>query len=144
MDAATISDTVNTASRIESLTKYYHSPLLLSRETIEYIPANHSFNVRFLGSVRLKGKQKLLDIIECFDGHGREEFDLRLNTLSLFDEAMALYQDQQFEKAIQIFESVLAKNPGDDTATHFLDKATQYHRGSVPENWTGAEEMAGK
>src|SRR5207249_1583755 len=29
MDAATISDTVNTASRIESLTKYYKSPLLL-------------------------------------------------------------------------------------------------------------------
>ena len=34
MDAATISDTVNTAARIESLTKYYRSPLLLSGETL--------------------------------------------------------------------------------------------------------------
>src|SRR5262249_24808631 len=38
LDATTISDTVNTASRIESLTKYYRAGILLSEKTLEQIP----------------------------------------------------------------------------------------------------------
>ena len=68
LDACTISDTVNTAARIESLTKYYKSPLLLSQETFQEINTPHDFHIRHLGAVRLKGKNKLLNIIECFDG----------------------------------------------------------------------------
>ena len=37
LDAATISDTVNTAARIESLTKHYEASLLLSQETFHTI-----------------------------------------------------------------------------------------------------------
>jgi class 3 adenylate cyclase len=57
MDAATISDTVNTAARIESLTKYYKSPLLLSDHTLQYLNGQNNFNFRHLGSVKLKGKK---------------------------------------------------------------------------------------
>ena len=34
MDAATISDTVNNASRIENLTKYYGASILLSEDSV--------------------------------------------------------------------------------------------------------------
>ena len=37
LDATTISDTVNTASRIESLTKYYKAGILLSDATLKEI-----------------------------------------------------------------------------------------------------------
>src|SRR4030095_6248897 len=67
MDAATISDTVNTASRIESLTKYYRSPLLLSQDTQQHLNGHYKFHLRQLGSVRLKGKHKLLSIVECIN-----------------------------------------------------------------------------
>ncbi|MBI1342055.1 MAG: adenylate/guanylate cyclase [Terrimonas sp.] len=141
MDAATIADTVNTAARIESLTKYYRSPLLLSRETINHTIEKHDFNLRSLGNVRLKGKNKLLNIIECFDGLAAHEFALRKETLASFNEAMEHYHDRRFEKAIPLFEKILAINPGDLTGKHFLENAMTYLQEGVPDNWTGAEEM---
>ena len=144
MDAATISDTVNTAARIESLTKYYRSPLLLSGETIKYINGEHSFHIRKLGNVRLKGKHKLLSIFECINGFNDEELERKLKTLDDFNTAMNAYQEQQFETAIRLFQQVLVTDPEDMTVHFFLGNAKKYLREGIPENWTGAEEMITK
>ena len=144
MDAATISDTVNSAARIESLTKYYKSPLLLSSDTHDRLKEKTKFNFRNLGSVRLKGKNKLLTIIECFDGYELKEFEKKHKTLSAFNEAMEMYHDQQFENATQVFQSILTIDPADQTVKFFLENAKRFLSEGVPENWTGAEEMASK
>lgn len=144
MDAATISDTVNTAARIESLTKYYKSPLLLSHETLEFINGQQHFNIRHLGNVRLKGKHKLLTIIECFDGNEPAVFKRKIKTLSSFKEAMRCYNDKQFENAIRLFGSIVATDPDDETVQHFMRNAIKYQQEGIPANWTGAEEMVNK
>jgi adenylate cyclase len=144
MDAATISDTVNTAARIESLTKYYKSPLLLSDHTLQYLNGQDNFHFRHLGSVRLKGKNNLLSIIECINGFDELQLERKLQTLSLFGNAMNSYHDQQFENALQLFQSVLTNDPDDMTANHFLTNTKKYLREGVPKNWTGAEEMISK
>lgn len=144
MDAATISDTVNTAARIESLTKHYKSPLLLSQETRELISESDEFHFRNLGGVRLKGKKKLLNILECFDGAAPDEFKRKERSQDEFNNAMKLYHEQQFEEAILIFQKILESNPDDKTAVHFLRNAEKYFGSGVPENWTGAEEMISK
>jgi hypothetical protein len=144
LDAATISDTVNSAARIESLTKYYRSPLLLSQETMDQLSGKQQFNFRHLGSVKLKGKNKLLNIIECFDGYDEKEFDKKLKTLPAFNEAMNYYLDQQFENASQIFQSILETDSTDLTVKFFLENALKFVQEGVPENWTGAVEMASK
>jgi class 3 adenylate cyclase len=144
MDAATISDTVNTAARIESLTKYYKSPLLLSDHTLQYLNGQKEFHFRHLGSVRLKGKNNLLSIIECINGFDKSQLDKKLQTLSLFNEAMNAYQQKQFENALQLFQTILIKDPDDLTAIYFLNNTKKYLREGVPHNWTGTEEMASK
>ncbi|HQU57488.1 MAG TPA: adenylate/guanylate cyclase domain-containing protein, partial [Chitinophagaceae bacterium] len=95
LDAATISDTVNTAARIESLTKYYKAPLLLSSETLAAINRQFTFHIRNLGNVRLKGKHKLLTILECFDGNEPTEFDNKQQTLANFNTALQNYNEQK-------------------------------------------------
>lgn len=144
LDAATISDTVNTAARIESLTKHFKAPLLLSQETYSIIINKHKYNTRNLGGVRLKGKNKSLNIIECFDGSEAEQFEKKLDSLAHFKEAMFRYNDQQFENAITFFETIIATNPNDHTAKYFLDNAVKYLQNGVPKNWTGSEEMLSK
>ncbi|HET6769776.1 MAG TPA: adenylate/guanylate cyclase domain-containing protein [Chitinophagaceae bacterium] len=144
MDAATISDTVNTAARIESLTKYYKSPLLLSDHTLQYLDGNNNFYFRHLGNVKLKGKNNLLSIIECINGFDELQFERKLQTLSHFNEAMNYYHDQQFESALQLFQTILTNDPDDLTAHYFLNNTKKYLREGVPKNWTGAEEMATK
>jgi adenylate cyclase len=144
MDAATISDTVNTAARIESLTKYYRSPLLLSDHTLQYLNGQNNFHFRHLGSVRLKGKNNLLSIIECINGFEELQFERKRQTLSLFSTAMNSYHDQQFENALQLFQTILTNDPDDLTANYFLTNTKKYLREGVPKNWTGAEEMVSK
>jgi class 3 adenylate cyclase len=144
MDAATISDTVNTAARIESLTKYYKSPLLLSDHTLQYLNGQNNFHFRHLGSVKLKGKNNLLSIIECINGFDELQFKGKLQTLSMFNDAMNSYHDQQFENALQIFQTIHLQDPEDLTTIYFLDKTKKYLREGTPKNWTGAEEMVSK
>ena len=144
MDAATISDTVNTAARIESLTKYYKSPLLLSDHTLQFLNGQNNFHFRHLGSVKLKGKNNLLSIVECINGFDELQFEKKRQTLPQFSEAMNSYHDQQFENALQIFQTILTNDPDDLTAHYFLTNTKKYLREGVPKNWTGAEEMVSK
>lgn len=144
LDAATISDTVNTAARIESLTKYYKSPLLLSGETLRQINDPGNYHLRHLGKVQLKGKNKLLSIVECMNGYSAEDLQKKIQNLPRFSEGMNCYLEQRFELAIQIFETILASDPDDRTVNFFIENALKYNRNGVPENWTGTEEMLSK
>ena len=144
LDAATISDTVNTAARIESLTKYYKSPLLLSDDTMKYLNGDHNFHFRHLGGVRLKGKHKLLNIIECVNGFSSDHYDRKVETLPLFREAMHAYHEKQFETCLHLFQQILEKDPDDLTTIFFIDHTRKYLREGVPQNWTGAVEMMNK
>jgi class 3 adenylate cyclase len=144
LDAATISDTVNTAARIESLTKYYRSPLLLSGETLRQIADHDNYFIRQLGKVQLKGKNNLLSIVECINGYPIEDFQIKKKTHPHFTDAMIFYQEQQFEIALQAFQTVLAIDPDDRTASLFMENTMKYLENGVPENWSGAEEMLTK
>ncbi|RQH20526.1 hypothetical protein D5R40_31940 [Okeania hirsuta] len=59
MDAATIADTVNTASRIESLTKHYEASILISEDSVNRMANSNDFHLRYLGKVQVKGKKNL-------------------------------------------------------------------------------------
>lgn len=141
LDAATISDTVNTAARIEGLTKYYQSAVLLSSNTLQHIAHQQHYVFRRLGNVILKGKHQQLEIVACLNGEHPTHFERLMQTVPLFHEGVDCYQQQQFHQAVSLFGKVLAIDPYDETALLLLQQSKQYlHRG-VPPNWTGAVEM---
>jgi len=144
LDATTISDTVNTASRIESLTKYYKAGILLSEATLRQIQDPEKFRLRYLGRVQVKGKQAAVGIHECFSGSTEEEILIKENTLHLFKEGMHHYLNGSFASAIKSFQSIAEKHPEDLTANFFLNNATRYLQKGVPEDWTGVVEMTNK
>lgn len=144
LDATTISDTVNTASRIESLTKYYKAGILLSDATLQQIQGQEQFNLRYLGKVQVKGKSEPVGLHECFSGTREEEVLKKEKTLGLFNEGMHHYLNRSFASAIQSFQSITETDPGDLTAEFFLNNATRYLQKGVPEDWTGVVEMTNK
>lgn len=144
LDAATISDTVNTASRIESLTKYYKSPLLLSGDTLSMIKDPGQYQLRHLGKVQLKGKYNSLIIVECINGYPEMDLQLKVKTLTSFNLAMDYYQNRQFDQAIEIFQNILLIDQDDLAAEYYMNAAFKHSRHGVPENWTGAEAMSSK
>ena len=56
MDGTVISDAVNLASRIESLTKSYHVGLLISQYTYESLADPKAYDIRPIDVVVVKGK----------------------------------------------------------------------------------------
>lgn len=144
LDATTISDTVNTASRIESLTKYYKASILLSEITLQQIQHPKDFHLRYLGKVQVKGKQSSIGIHECFSSDSEDQVVKKEKTLSTFNEGMYHYLNKSFENAVKAFEVVTGINPEDHTTQFFLDNSIRYLQKGVPENWSGVVEMANK
>src|SRR5579863_979433 len=144
LDATTIADTVNTASRLEGLTKHYKVNILLSESCLQHLADIESFHLRHLGRVQLKGKQEATRIYECFNGIGENEIKSKLTTLPYFRQGMEDYFNKSFSEASRKFFQVLEIDPDDRTAKIFLDKTGRHMDAGIPENWTGVEEMSSK
>jgi len=141
MDATTIADTVNTASRLESLTKHYKVDILLSEASVNNLVDSAAFHIRHLGPVQLKGKMEAIRIYECFNGSDENDVNKKLMALPFFKQGMFEYFNKSFNEASDTFYRVLEIYPEDTTAKIFLGKASQYKDLGIPENWTGVEEM---
>ena len=144
MDAATISDTVNVAARIESLTKHFGVNILLSEDTYTQLEQPNNFNCRYLGQVQVKGKHQAIGIYECFDGDSAAQQVLKKQTLATFEKGLQHYFNKEFQAAIRAFETIIVTNPADKPAQLFLKKATYFIANPVAKEWTGIEKMERK
>lgn len=144
MDATTISDTVNTASRIENLTKYYKASIIISENTLEQIQNKENFLLRPLGKVQVKGRHEPVSLHECFSGNPFTILQNKKYTLSLFNEGVSSYLNKSFEHASTAFKTILDRDPDDHTAAFFLKKTTTFINNGTPDNWRGVEEMQSK
>jgi hypothetical protein len=119
MQGTVISDAVNLASRMESLTKLYNLGMLMSEAAFQALTNPAKFHSRFIGKSKVKGKDKPVSIFEIFDGDEPACFDLKRETQSIFEQAViALYQGRLQEAALH-FEAVLGKNPSDGAASFY-------------------------
>jgi class 3 adenylate cyclase len=141
LDAATISDTVNTASRLESLTKLYGVNILLSEASVRDLNYPGLFYFRELGIIQLKGKLAPVSIYECFNGIDEKEFKKKLLALPFYKEGIFDYFNKSFKTASDKFGQVLEIFPEDKTTRLFLGKANEYRDNGIPEDWTGIVEM---
>ena len=133
-DTAIISDTVNTASRMEGLTKYYGANIIISEASLDAMEDSSRFSFRFLGRVRVKGKDQAMGIYECFDGDTPECRSLKFKTMGDFRKGMDYFLANEFPKAGSVFDKVLRVNPEDKVARYFLTKTAEYTLNGIPDN----------
>jgi class 3 adenylate cyclase len=121
LDAATISDTVNTAARIESLTKNYKAPILLSESTYDHLPEDDQFFFRYLGRVSLKGKNNKIGIWQCLNESMGIHLTSWVQVRTDFEEGIKAIEKGEPQKASVPFQKVLSSMPDDRTSAHLLD-----------------------
>jgi len=143
-DAAVISDTVNTASRMEGLTKHFQVNFILSGDTNQSLVDRERFNLRHLGKVQAKGKYQSIDIYECFDGDEEDQINLKKSTLPLFHAGLEAYFAKDMVAARGYINQVYQANPADHASFGFLQKIHGYLTQGIPEQWTGVEVMQSK
>jgi class 3 adenylate cyclase len=144
LDAAIISDTVNTASRIEGLSKHFGSSILLTELCKNNLEDQGEFEFRYLGPVQVQGKQKPLGLYECINGDERSLFEHKMATLDDFNKAMKLYFNKEFAMAAVTFQKVLKKNRGDLPALLFLNRSAHLITQEIDDDWKGVESMTRK
>jgi len=141
MDVNVVSDSVNTASRMEGLTKHYGTSIIMSENTLEGLDKKNSIHYRFLGLVRVKGKTKPLKIFEILDGISNEQNRIKIATKAIFEEGLSHYFNKEFINAATEFKKVTTQNEDDVTAQLYLRLSAKFMVEGVPENWTGVETM---
>ena len=143
-EPATISDTVNAASRMEGLTKHYGANIIVSGDSMQSLKNKEEFHFRFLENVQVKGKNKVIGAYECIDGDKEEVRAKKIQHMSLFEGGMKLFYAKEFGEATAVFSKILKHNEEDLVARYFMNKAARYTHQGVQDDWQGIEKFDSK
>jgi len=133
-------DNVNLASRLEGITKQYHSKLVISEATYREVASQ--FVCRELDKIKVKGKNLPVNIYELLDvAAERPKYEALLQQ---FDHAMAAYHSQDWQEAADRFAQILAIYPDDGPTQAFLERAEEFIEEAPQADWDGVYVMKTK
>jgi adenylate cyclase len=125
MDSTVIGDVVNTASRLERLTKIYGCPIIASKAVISSLKnTDLLYNYREIDRVNPRGKQQTIEIYEVFACHALNGL-IKSETLSTFQKGIQAWQNQKYLSALGYFQEVITKNPTDSVALIYHKKCQE-------------------
>ncbi len=136
-----ISDAVNLAFRLDSVSKMYGVRIVISAQTLNNLLNPEKYNYRFVDKVKVKGKKQAISVYEIFDGDPEPIKLLKQESKQPFEEGIIYYHEREFAHAIRIFETILQKNPVDQSARLHLKRAQDFMLHGVPPGWAGVEQM---
>jgi len=131
MDFTVIGDSVNVASRIEKLNKYYGTDILIGEATQQTL--HDRLATREVDVVRAKGKKQPVRIYEVL---GEKEVSLN-KSQEVFARGLSLYQELAFEKAAGVFSACADT---DHLCRIFLERCNYFKTSPPPQDWDGAWE----
>ena len=144
LDAAIISDTVNTAARIEGLSKHFGTSILMTDRCMQKLSNPEEFNFRYLGPVQVIGKQNAIKLYECINGDQEKLYKHKLKTLATFNKGFDLYIKKEFAMAAVTFQQIFKQNTSDLTSKLFLNKAAHLITQEIDDDWEGIQAMTKK
>jgi class 3 adenylate cyclase/pSer/pThr/pTyr-binding forkhead associated (FHA) protein len=144
MDGTVISDAVNLASRIESLTKQYGVKILISLESFNRLEDPSAFSIRIIDKVAVKGKAVAVTVVEILEGEAAELKELKLKELETFENARQHYLQKEFDEAREGFERVQVVLPEDKAVAIYLERCSHYKDLDLPQDWDGIEVLTSK
>lgn len=137
METTVISDAVNLASRVESLTKDYKTSLLVSEHTYYSLKHPSLYHIRFVDRVKVKGKMQCQSVYEVFDADPKKLREAKRKTKILFEEALAHYHFKNVDRAMELLSECLQQAPDDTVAQVYRDRCAKFRT-------TGNHESSGE
>lgn len=132
MALTVIGDAVNLAARVESATKRYGVPLLISDATRAELPDPAPFAVRRMERVQVVNRRGPVTIHEVYDRDPPALGAAKRAAQPLFDEAFARFDAGEIEPARLLFERCRDRLPGDQVALLHLAHCAARSGGGGP------------
>jgi class 3 adenylate cyclase len=127
-------DTVNIASRLESLNKKYGTHILIDELT--RIRIGDQFVVREIDRVTVAGKADVTQIYELFAIAGKAQPPLQELFLS-YESGLKAYREMNWDLAEEKLSVCLRLNPDDGPALLLIERIGQFRNDPPAEDWGG-------
>jgi adenylate cyclase len=121
MDLTVLGDSVNIAARLESLSKNYHAPIVVSGHTRHLLLDSSEFQWRELDCLRVKGRDEPLIVYAVFDA-ANEKAGARSELLELHQAALEHYYAGEWELAKEKFEYYLQADSTDHVSRLYIER----------------------
>ena len=144
MDTTVIADSVNLASRIEGLTKFYGVTTIITEITKSKLKNPEQFNMRFIGLVQVVGKEESVPIYEVYDGDDEKTFEFKHRTTPKFEEAMQYYIEGKLKESHKLIKEIYLENILDKPSEVYLRKIKYLYKHGLPADWKGVDRMLSK
>ena len=146
MNYTMMGDNVNTAARLESSAKQYGIYIQIADST--YQPVKDKVVVRDLDYVRVMGKNEPVKVFELISEVGQEPENYK-KILPAYHEALNLYKNQEWEKAIEAFKAsdeLEDMFPGRKTnpSRIYIPRCEHFISNSPGDDWDGVWTLTSK
>ena len=140
-------DSVNIASRLEGVNKYYSTTIIISHDT--YKAVRHKFICRPLDKVAVVGKNVGLRIYELLvpisaDINQKIDQEEIQAFATLFENAFSLYQQREWHQAEGAYKAILKKYPDDAVAKMFIERLDILKADPPSNEWDGIYRFSSK
>ncbi|MDD3147607.1 MAG: adenylate/guanylate cyclase domain-containing protein [Candidatus Riflebacteria bacterium] len=130
-----VGDSVNLASRLESLNKLYASEIIVSESTVA--GAGKAFIFRPLDLVAVKGRKKSVRIYQLLGSANHPDAESFKCIEKMSEEALSSYLNRQWREAYEQFQKILELLPEDSAAEMYLTRCRELHDRPPGRDWDG-------
>lgn len=141
LDYTVMGDTVNLASRLEGVNKFYGTMMMISEMT--YAQVENDVDVRYLDKITVKGKDQPIVVYELISRKG----DLRghqKELIEVYNHGIELFQKREWEKSRVVFKSALKINDEDGPSLKYIDRCSEFIKKPPSKNWNGVYKLTEK
>jgi len=142
LDYTVMGDSVNLGSRLEGANKQYGTYIMISESTYEM--AKNDIEVRFLDSLRVKGKKLPVRVYEILASKENGLTETIKKVIESFNQGMECYLRQDWDKGIYYFENALSIDSEDPPSKVYLDRCKEYKINPPRKDWDGVYTMTTK
>ncbi|WGL60811.1 adenylate/guanylate cyclase domain-containing protein [Pigmentibacter sp. JX0631] len=136
-DYTVLGDSVNLGARLEGINKNYGTRIICSEFTVKSLKNPQKFLLRELDNIQVKGKNEPVRIFEVmrFIESDRQKV---IELVKLFEEGLAFYRQQEWDLAIQKFNSAIQLNNGSDPPSkEFIERCNYLKQKGLEKDWNG-------